>query len=235
MSGVLKDLERLGIGQPHDRVDLNDVRKAALKLRSQQFLFSDGKAGKYYDLICKKSTYFKALADAFDDELIIDREYGFCGIVPRNSFNKLDLITTLFILVLAKMHDGEIRKGLSDNGRTSPPPEIILSEFEILTGRNKPKKEKYNEVMDKLRSCGLVRFTSYHRDEHNDMRPIEILPSILIVASRSWLEKLEDHCNSKSHANNSSVITSENNKAVDGENCEMAALTFEIDISKEET
>lgn len=197
---MLKELKNLISKYESRNITEEDIVNAAAELRAKQFLWQS-KYGqkKYYEILRRQDfrTYFENLFGAFGDIFFVDERYAYCGIIPQKSTPSLKLNESFFLLILAKLHDGELRKGCCDNGRTAPSEELLLDEYERLTGRPKPQKKETYEALARLDRYGVIELGK-EKNSKNDMYKITILPSIMNVVSEPFIEEMINICSSSS-------------------------------------
>lgn len=192
---MLKELEQIIDKYEGTNITEQELMAAAAELRAKQFVWRSGKGqNRHYDILTKPDFkgYFENLFEAFGDHFFISSEFGYCGIIPMNSTPVMKLTETFFLLILAKLHDVELRKGCADFGRTTPSEALLLDEYEKLTGRAKPRKKETDDALDRLMRYGVIELG--RRNEETDMRPITILPTIMKVVSETWTDDLISLC-----------------------------------------
>jgi hypothetical protein len=188
---MLNDLSKVAVKSGGKELDPEDFKHAARLLRKRQFLWADRTHDrKYYDFIRRFEEYFRNLFDAFDDELIQDRQFGYVGIIPRvSSDSTMGLLPTLILLILARLHDLESRRACTVNGRAMPSPELLVDTYIELTGRPKPKQSDLNQALEVLRRHNVIELGD--KQESSDMQAITILPNIHRVVNSQYLQTLE--------------------------------------------
>jgi hypothetical protein len=185
---MLRDLEKIINNNQHSFTPEN-LTAAAARLRQNQFIFKDKRGqNRTYEILLNQQTYFTDLFSAFGDEFFVDTHFGYCGILPSSSKPVLKQLETIFLLILAKMHDLECRKARSENGRTNPSESILLDEYSQITGRDKPKPVETRSALERLAKVGVIELGDIN--EISEMREIIILPSIMRVVTTSYLESL---------------------------------------------
>ncbi|EII3092563.1 DUF4194 domain-containing protein [Vibrio cholerae] len=192
---MLKELGHLVDKYESRKISEDDLIGAAAELRAKQFIWQSGHGqGRYYEILRHQDfrEYFENLFGAFGDTFFVDEQYAYCGIIPKKSTPALKLNESFFLLILAKLHDGELRKGCCDEGRTSPSEDLLLDEYERLTGRIKPKSSDTHEALARLAKYGVIELGP--KNTETDMRQITILPSIMKVVSQSYIEEMLDLC-----------------------------------------
>lgn len=184
-----------------------DLTSAAARLREKQFIFKSKRGqSKTYEILLNQKEYFTDLFAAFGDEFFIDTHFGYCGILPSSNRPILKQLETIFLLILAKMHDLECRKARSENGRTNPSESILLDEYSQITGRDKPKPVETKSALERLAKVGVIELGDIN--EMSEMREIIILPSIMRVVTSRYLESLNtfsDVVNTEEYATNDTI------------------------------
>lgn len=188
---MLIDLKRI-LNDSANKYEENDFLEAANRIRTNQFVWSDKHGdSKVFKIARKHKEYFVQLFSAFGDQFFIDDHFSYCGILPRLNQNKIKKIDTIFLLILARMHDSQIRKGAVEYGRSHPPAEILLDEYAtLLPSSVKPKETEAKEALQRLKKFGVIELGAIQ--EHNRMPIITILPSIMRVVSKDYVEALND-------------------------------------------
>ena len=190
MRALLRELERIVNDNPHKLTE-HDLILAASKLRERQFIYKDRHGqGRTYDILARYEGYFANLFAAFGDEYFVDQHFGYVGILPRTPRPLLKQLETIFLLILAKMHDLECRKARSQKGRTNPSESVLLDEYVATTGRDKPKPVDTRNALERLSKAGIIELGEVN--ELTEMRQITILPSIVRVVTPRYLERLQE-------------------------------------------
>jgi hypothetical protein len=190
-----------------------DFEDAAAALRQRQFLWSDGHGQrKHYDTIVSEEAYFRNLFAAFGDQLVVDLHFGYVGIIPRHAKPTLKRLPTIFLLLLAKLHDVESRKACTEYGRSIPQTDLLLDTYVQLTGRDKPKRQDTLEALRQLEQCGVIHVGV--QDEMTCLPIVTVLPTITRVVSEFYLDELERFAQEKgtSKLNDEEDLDNENEK-----------------------
>ncbi len=186
---MLRDLEKLLDARENAAIEETEIIAAAAALRRRQFIWQDARGqGRHYDLLVRFETYFRNLFGAFGDQFFVDTHYRYCGIIPAGNGPALKQLETIFLLVLAKLHDTEARNARTENGRTSPGSEILLDEYTAITGKEKPLQRDAYAALDRLAKYGVIQLGDINPE--TEMRTITILPSITRVVNQSFLDEL---------------------------------------------
>ena len=185
---MLREFEKI-VDTNSNGIDAAELKAVAARLRERQFIFKESRAlGRTYDILVSQQDYFEDLFAAFGDEFFVDNHFGYCGIIPKANRPGLNQLETIFLLILAKMHDMECRKARSENGRSQPSEAILLDEYCLATGREKPKPRDTKSALDRLRKAGVIELGKVN--ELSEMQEITILPSIMRVVSANYLTAL---------------------------------------------
>ena len=170
-----------------------DFQQAAAKVRAHQFVWKEKRGhSRSYDLLVKFESYFSNLFAAFGDEFIVDPHFGYCGIIPSTAQPRLKQLETIYLLLLAKMHDMECRKACSENGRTKPSEAHLLDEYCAVTGREKPKQADTRAALHRLEKMGIIE--QGDKNSETEMLSLTILPSIMRIVTSDFLSSLELFC-----------------------------------------
>lgn len=187
---MLRDLSKILDKPENSSLTEDDFQKAASIIRRKQFIWSDGHGqSKYYKLSLKFQDYFGDLFHAFGDEFIIDNHYGYCGILPNSPTPSMKLLDTIFLLILAKLYDGEARKACIENGRAHPSPALLIDTYIELTGKEKPKLGDTQAALSRLQSAGIILLGD--KEDISELRSITVLPTISVVLNEQHLVLLE--------------------------------------------
>ena len=190
---MLLELSRLVDANEQYGLTELDFQQAAARLRARQFVWKEKRGhGRSYDLLVKFESYFSNLFAAFGDEFFVDPHYGYCGIIPSTPRPQLNRLETIYLLLLAKMHDLECRKACSDNGRTKPSEAHLLDEYCAVTEREKPKPAETRAALHRLEKMGIIE--QGEKNSETQMRSLTILPSIMRVVTSDFLTSLELFC-----------------------------------------
>lgn len=188
---MFREAERI-VDNEQLKLTEDDLQSAAAKIREKQFVFKDAHGqARIYDILVNQADYFIKLFHSFGDYFFVDHHFGYCGILPQSAKPSLKRIDTLFLLILAKMHDHELRAARSMNGRTTPSEALLLDEYCQLTGREKPKQAEARQALERLQKMNVISLGEIQED--SEMREIEILPSLMRVVSDQYLSLLEAH------------------------------------------
>lgn len=205
---MLRDLSKILDSAEKQSISESDLQATAATLRANQFIWRDKKGqGRHFDIICAFSEYFEDLFEAFGDKFEIDQHYGFCGVIPKSSRPILKLTETFFLLILAKMHDSEMRKGCVDYGRSKPNAALLLDEYEKLTGRTKPNETQTYQALRRLSQHGIIELGS--KNEETGMWDITVLPSIMKVVNESFISDLQTLAGAAPENNNEAEAETE--------------------------
>jgi|GEM_PF-2777055 hypothetical protein len=205
---MLRELEK--IVSADGEASLEELQSAAAKLRDCQFIHRSKSSMKNtYELLIRYQSYYTNLFSAFGDEFIIDYTFEVCGIIPCQSRPSMKYLDTVYLLILAKLHNAECRFGGSENGRTQPNEAILLDEYCRLTGRDRPKTKDTRDSLERLARRQVIELGEV--SSATDMATITVLPAIMYVVTSEWLTKLQafeiDNASSRKEVSNSSTPT----------------------------
>src|SRR5690554_5260283 len=89
--------------------DAHDLRQSAATLLHKQFIYSDRPTeSRAYNIIAANEDYFYSLFDQIGRQLIVDRTFGFAGILPQAGIKqhaKLKQDETLILLCLRLLYE----------------------------------------------------------------------------------------------------------------------------------
>ncbi len=186
---MLRDLEKILDARENAAIEAAEIIETAAALRRRQFIWQDARGqGRHYDLLVRFESYFRDLFGAFGDQFFVDSHYRYCGIIPAGNGPALKQLETIFLLILAKLHDNEARNARTVNGRTSPSGEILLEEYSTITGKEKPLQRDAYAALERLAKYGVIQLGDINPE--TEMRIITILPSITRVVNQSFLDEL---------------------------------------------
>jgi len=187
---MLRDLEKLVDQNEKSSLTEDDFIATTELLLAKQFIWQDGHGqNKHYEMTRRFREYFENLMDALGRDLVIDEKFGYCGWVPRNASPTLPKLETIYLLLLAKLHDIECRRACTENGRSMPTPGALIQAYCELTQREKPSRQRTIEALKRLKDQSIIRLGD--KDETSDLPQITVLPTILSVVNRTFLEELE--------------------------------------------
>jgi Domain of unknown function (DUF4194) len=187
---MLKDLGSVVDKAERSGKTEEDFIAATELMMAKQFIWMDGHGqNKHYQLVVLYREYFENLMDALGRDLIIEQKFGYCGWVPRNSAPTLPKLETIFLLTLAKLHDVECLRACTENGRSMPTPAALIQAYCELTGREKPVRKRTLEALSRLEKQSVIRLGP--KEDASELPTITVLPTILAVVNRTFLEELE--------------------------------------------
>lgn len=187
---MLIDLKRI-LNENSQKYEERDFLLTANLIRSKQFIWSDvPKESKAFRIVTTHIEYFTSLFAAFGDHFIVDHQYGYCGIIPSLSQRQIGKLDTIYLLILARMHDSQIRKGAVEFGRSHPPAEILLDEFaQLMPNTNKPTATETKQSLKRLETFGVIKLGEVQ--EYTKLYDITILPSIMRAVTKDYIELLK--------------------------------------------
>lgn len=221
---MLIDLKKLVDRVEDSGITQAEIENTASMLRLHQFIWRDKRNhARHYDLLVKFQDYYRNLFDAFGDTYVVDHHFGYCGIVPRTSYPRLKMLETVYLLILAKLHDNESRRACTENGRSMPGEAILIDEYRELTGKPAPKKTETREALVRLSRCGVIELGELNPE--TELNRITVLPSITRIVSKSFLDELDTFAKGKSEGLDKDEVLDE----LDG----IAALSIEESLRGE--
>lgn len=174
---------------PKDDTNRDELaRSVASFLLKKQWVYRE-KNSKYYHFISKNKSHFLALFDALNMSLIQDHDYAYFGIISRGDGELIKLKHTIILLILRKLYDIEASEGRNENGRVSPPSDLILQEYQSL-GKELNQTEM-SEIFDYLKRRGVIEIGS--KDPETHLQEITILPTIRNVVTEEYLSTISEY------------------------------------------
>lgn len=183
---VLRELKEIEAKTSSDYAD--SLRNTASYLLQKQWVWKGKHGQKEHFKLCEDNqTYFHKLFDGVDMTWYYDRNFGYAGILPRGSGKQLDIISTLFLLILRKMYDTEASMGRTELGRVTPPTAELLNQYEQIRGE-RPSITETSTALDNLRKKGIIEMGS--KDPDTKLYEVIVLPNITRVVSSSYIGTL---------------------------------------------
>jgi hypothetical protein len=186
---MLTDLKRALDSTGHNDSE-NDLRRAARELLAQQFLFAENRRQRAsYAVVTRHYAYFDKLFDALGWSLQRDDRFGYVGIVPlaEESHRLLKLDETLVLLLCRLLYEEAAEASQIEAGAAFVDGEALLNRYELLLGRERPKRARVMEILRLLRSHGLLQVDGGDSEEAPRLR---LLPSLRAVTGDAVLEQL---------------------------------------------
>lgn len=210
---VLRELKEIEVKASADYAD--SLRKTAAYLLQKQWVWKGKRGQKEHFKLCEENqAYFHKLFDGLDMTWYYDRNFGYAGILPRGPGKHLDIISTLFLLILRKMYDTEASMGRTELGRVMPPMAELLNQYEQVKGEIPPITET-NNALDNLRKKGIIELGS--KDPDTKLHEVTVLPNITRVVNPAYVGTLNRFMDSYTSEPAPSQATHEENDAVENE------------------
>lgn len=183
---VLRELKDIEAKTSQDYAD--SLRNTAAYLLQKQWVWKGKRGQKEHFKLCEDNqTYFHKLFDGLDMTWHYDRNFGYAGVLPRGSGKQLDIISTLFLLILRKMYDAEASMGRTELGRVTPPTVELLNQYEHVKGEI-PLITDTNNAMEILKKKGIIELGN--RDPDTKLYEVTVLPNITRVVSPTYVGTL---------------------------------------------
>ena len=189
---MLTDLKRALDASGHDDEE-SDLRRAARELLAQQFLFVEHRRQRAsYGVVTRHYAYFDKLFDALGWNLQRDDRFGYVGVVPlaEESHRLLKLDETLILLIARLLYEEAAEACQIEAGAAFIDGEALLARYEVLLGRERPKRVRLMEILRLLRSHGLLQLEGGDSDELPRLR---LLPSLRAVTGDAVLEQIASY------------------------------------------
>ncbi|WP_299194579.1 DUF4194 domain-containing protein [uncultured Amphritea sp.] len=191
---MLRELKDIESNKSTDYAD--SLRNTAAYLLQKQWVWKGKRGQKEHFKLCHENqSYFHKLFDGLDMMWYYDRNFGYAGILPRGSGKQLDIISTLFLLILRKMYDAEASMGRTDLGRVTPPTAELLNQYEQVKGEI-PSISDTNSALENLRKKGIIELGN--RDPDTKLQEVTVLPNITRVVSTAYVGTLNRYIDSYS-------------------------------------
>lgn len=183
---ALKELKDIEAKTSADYAD--SLRNTAAFLLQKQWVWKGKRGQKEHFKLCEDNlAYFNKLFDGLGMEWYYDRNFGYVGILPRGSGKQLDIISTLFLLILRKMYDAEASLGRTDLGCVTPPMGELLNQYEQVRG-DMPLITDTNNALENLRRKGIIELGT--KDPETKLHEITVLPNITRVVDQAYVGML---------------------------------------------
>ncbi|ELR65604.1 hypothetical protein C942_00687 [Photobacterium marinum] len=193
---ILRELKDIELKKSADYID--SLRKTSAYLIRNQWVWNEKRGHKEHFKRCEENqTYFHKLFDSLDMTWHFDRNFGYAGVLPRGAGKRLDVTTTLFLLILRKMYDTEASMGRTELGRVKPPATELINQYELIRGDRPPVTET-SYALENLKRKGVIELGE--RDGDTKLYEITVLPNITRVVSAAYLGVLEQFMDSYSDA-----------------------------------
>lgn len=184
---ALRELKEIEAKQNEDYAD--SLRDAAAYLLQRQWVWREKRGQKQYFRLCEENqTYFNKLFDALKMNWYFNRNFGYAGVLPRGTGKQMDIISSLFLLILRQMYDAEASMGRTDIGRVNPPTDELLNLYEQVKGEM-PLITETNAALESLKRKGVIELGN--RDAETKLYEITVLPNIIRVVTTGYLEMLD--------------------------------------------
>jgi hypothetical protein len=183
---MLRELKDIEAKTSADYAD--SLRNTAAYLIQKQWVWKGKRGQKEHFQLCEDNqVYFYKLFDGLDMTWHYDRNFGYAGVLPRGTGKQLDIISTLFLLILRKMYDAEASMGRTELGRVTPPTVELLNQYELVKG-DKPLITETNNALENLKKKGIIELGE--RDPDTKLQEVIVLPNIIRVVSPSYVGML---------------------------------------------
>jgi hypothetical protein len=183
---VLKELKEIETKTSADYTD--SLRHTAAYLLQRQWVWKGKRGQKEHFKLCEDNqAYFHKLFDGLDMTWYYDRNFGYAGVLPRGSGKQLDVVSTLFLLILRKMYDAEASMGRTELGRVTPPTVELLNQYEQVKGE-KPLITETSNALENLKKKGIIELGN--RDSDTKLYEVTVLPNIIRVVNPAYLGAL---------------------------------------------
>ncbi|WP_241606573.1 DUF4194 domain-containing protein [Rosenbergiella epipactidis] len=183
---ALRELKDIETKTSTDYAD--SLRNTAAFLLQKQWVWKGKRGQKDHFKLCEDNlAYFRKLFDGLDMEWYYDRNFGYVGILPRGSGKQLDIISTLFLLILRKMYDAEASLGRTELGCVTPPTAELLNQYEQVRG-DMPLITETNNALENLRRKGIIEIGI--KDPDTKLHKVTVLPNITRVVDQSYIGML---------------------------------------------
>lgn len=210
---VLRELKDIEAKASADYAD--SLRNTAAYLLQKQWVWKGKRGQKEHFKLCEDNqAYFNKLFDAVDMTWYYDRNFGYAGILPRGPGKQLDIISTLFLLILRKMYDTEASMGRTELGRVTPPTVELLNKYEQVKG-DKPLITETNNALENLRKKGIIELGN--RDPDTKLHEVTVLPNIIRVVGQTYVGMLNRFMDSYTPESTSGEAAYEETDAIETE------------------
>lgn len=208
---ALRELKDIEAKTSADYAD--SLRNTAAFLLQKQWVWKGKRGQKEHFKLCEDNlAYFNKLFDGLDMEWYYDRNFGYAGILPRGSGKQLDIISTLFLLILRKMYDAEASMGRTDLGCVTPPTVELLNQYEQVR-RDIPLITETNNTLENLKKKGIIELGT--KDPDTKLYAVTVLPNITRVVDQTYVGMLNRFMDSDTSESASGEAVYERTDAVE--------------------
>lgn len=189
---ILRELKDIEVKTSADYTD--NLRKTSAYLIRNQWIWKEKRGHKEHFKRCEDNqTYFHKLFDSLDMTWHFDRNFGYAGVLPRGVGKRLDVTTTIFLLILRKMYDTEASMGRTELGRVKPPATELINQYELIKG-SRPQVTETSHALENLKRKGVIELGE--KDLDTKLFEITVLPNITRVVSATYLGLLDEFMDS---------------------------------------
>ena len=184
------------LADQHPAYTESDFQKAASRLLTDQILYQSVlKQRNDYDLISNFEKDFTEALNLFGYELDHNSRERYIAAVPMHpDVSKVPLMHTLLALVLRKLYDHHMQRGILRAGIAGVSLPELETAFKESTGRSLEMKPqtKFLDLMDSMKRWGVARTEKDHNLGESTVF-VEILPGIQSLITQRSLAILKDH------------------------------------------
>jgi hypothetical protein len=185
---MLRDLRQ--VCERDDSGEPEDFRAAARALVTHQFLLLERPRDRAaYRLVANHFDYFTDLLDALGWTLHRDDQLGIIGVLPleTEAHARLRLADTLVLLCLRLLYEEGVERFEVRDGAVYTATETLLSRYETLLKRPRPRRPELMDILARLRRHALIEIGD---DDENGLPMLRILPTIRLVTGTHATERI---------------------------------------------
>lgn len=184
------------LADQHPAYTESDFQKSASRLLVDQVLYqSNLKQRNDYDLIIKFEKDFTEALNLFGYQLDLNPRERYIAAVPMfPDISKIPLMHTLLSLVLRKLYDHHMQRGILNAGVAGVSLPELETAFKESTGRSLEMKPqaKFLDLMDAMKRWGIAK--AVKDDDLGEVTTyVEILPGIQSLITQRSLAILKAH------------------------------------------
>lgn len=187
------------IAEQNEAHTVRDFQRAAQRLIVDQVLYqSNSKQRSDYDLVAAHESAFAEALDLFGCILDLNVQQRYVAAVPTvTEVSKIPLMHTLLALVLRKLYDYQMNRGMLNAGVAGVTLSELETAFQESTGRELPMKpqSELQGVMDAMKRWGIARLVRTENQAEATWF-VEILPGIQSLINERALAMLKSHAES---------------------------------------
>lgn len=187
------------IAEQNELYTIRDFQKAAHCLMMEQVLYqANPRQRADYDLITAYEGAFTEAFDLFGCKLDLNTHERYVAAIPTiTETSKITLTQTLLALVLRKLYDHHVNRGMLKMGVAGVSLPELETAFQESTGRDLPMKpqSELTDLLGAMKRWGIARLVKMDKIDEVSWF-VEILPGIQSIIKEQSLAMLRAHAES---------------------------------------